>query len=158
MEAIKERILTAKAARLQDEAKRGIPADIGEHEPIIGMHECFGTCRFCGQSKWIQSSVELTRDEVDDEVTASCNCPDAQVERKQRERIRKAENNLEVLCMGLPEELVQYLKGGISAVLHGDIRKMTAYLPGDKKVEIGMTANDYVYVKTTATKTGRLEA
>ena len=50
-----------------------------------------GKCHYCGQSVFIQTVGELTQMELDNMATDKCMCPEAQSERRKRERKEKIE-------------------------------------------------------------------
>ena len=48
-----------------------------------------GTCHYCGQQVFIQTVGELDQSELDQMATDKCMCPEAQSERRKRERREK---------------------------------------------------------------------
>ena len=50
-----------------------------------------GTCQFCGQSLFIDTIGEVTQAELDSMATDKCMCPEAQSERRKKERKAKIE-------------------------------------------------------------------
>ena len=50
-----------------------------------------GTCAFCGQSVFVDTIGEVTQAELDSMATDKCMCPDAQSERRKKERKAKIE-------------------------------------------------------------------
>lgn len=50
-----------------------------------------GTCKFCGQSVFIDTVGEVTQAELDAMATEKCNCPAADQERRKKEREQKTE-------------------------------------------------------------------
>lgn len=50
-----------------------------------------GTCAFCGQTQFIDTIGEVTQAELDSMATDKCMCPEAQSEKRKKERKAKIE-------------------------------------------------------------------
>lgn len=50
-----------------------------------------GTCKFCGQTKMIQTVAPVSQAELDNMATDMCMCPEADKERRKKERKAKIE-------------------------------------------------------------------
>lgn len=53
-----------------------------------------GTCRYCGQAAIIESSEEMTQDELDREATRRCNCEAGESERRVLTMIEQGRKSL----------------------------------------------------------------
>lgn len=53
-----------------------------------------GTCKFCGQSKHIETIGEVSQDKLDEIATNECHCERAEFERRSAERREKVEKFL----------------------------------------------------------------
>ncbi len=55
------------------------------------MTQKTGTCRFCGQTKIIEVPDSMPQNEVDEEATLECKCPDAKVYKEKKEKEEQIE-------------------------------------------------------------------
>lgn len=51
--------------------------------------EQIGTCKYCGQTKMIQTIAPVSQAELDNMATDMCMCPEAKTERRKKERKAK---------------------------------------------------------------------
>jgi len=55
------------------------------------MKTATGACKYCGQIATIEVPKRFTQQEIDEEVTKKCDCPEAKAITKQQEMIASAE-------------------------------------------------------------------
>lgn len=58
------------------------------------MKTATGTCKYCGQIATLELPEKFTQEEIDEEVTRKCDCPEAQAATKQQEMIASAEGTI----------------------------------------------------------------
>lgn len=55
------------------------------------MKTATGACKFCGQIMTLEVPDKFTQEDIDQEATKKCNCPEAEAITKQQEMIASAE-------------------------------------------------------------------
>lgn len=73
-----------------------------------------GTCKFCGQTKMIQTIAPVSQAELDAMATDMCMCPDADKERRKKERQAKIEEFINHNFKD--EELREDIHGAVSMI------------------------------------------
>ena len=93
-------------------------------------HEQLGKCRFCGQTRMLETVGELSQDELDNMVTDLCYCPEADQLRRKKER----QDRIDMF-------VADHFKGHIKDKIYEAIDEVTE--SGNGILEIGFkTADD----------------
>lgn len=104
-----------------------------------------GYCRFCGQAIAIESSKELTDEQLVEEASFRCTCPEAQSKRKQEESKRIGKDAVEAL-FGDMREIAEYLRDGVELLTSGYIGSITVDTGSGTQAKLKVTAKGTVRV------------
>ena len=98
-----------------------------------------GTCKYCGQSKMIQTIGEVSQARLNEIATTECQCGGARAERELEERKTKIESFLNEV----PEFSRSFFKAAIEAAQNEDteIESVTIATSDGWKTKISMTGD-----------------
>ena len=123
------------------------------------MGKYVGACRFCGQT--IAAAQFESQEEADLEATRSCKCDQATREREHRERIERAEMNIDQLFgwgagnngfTQIDPELVADLKDKANRCGSGSIHSCTIVLRNGEIAQIRSGAKEIRVKRTKSIK------
>ena len=104
-----------------------------------------GVCQYCGQSMIIQTvGDDLTQGELDAKATDLCNCPEAQSERRKRERRERIDHYVK---KHFDPDLREFIKRAIKMVEDQDVSDFNVKLTDDRMVKIWLDSDAYIHVK-----------
>ena len=66
------------------------------------MKNVQGKCLFCGQYRAIEVPDTFTEEDIDEEVTKKCDCPEAKADTDKKEKIATSEAKVKEIFEGLP--------------------------------------------------------
>lgn len=114
-----------------------------------------GVCQYCGQSMIIQTVGDnLTQGELDAKATDLCNCPEAQSERRKRERKEKVDKFVKKHFSPELSSLIHY---AIKMVEQQDLVEYQSKLPDDRIVKIWLDNDQYLRIKIKKTEDEELK-
>lgn len=117
-----------------------------------------GACPYCGQMKDIEvlNEAEVSTEMIDDMVMLQCDCQEAINEQRRRNKIEKAEKDIESLFADAD---------GIQAILKEGLRQLVGYQIDSLTIKNGLvsaklaeTAKGGIKVERTITKKESLES
>ena len=84
-------------------------------EEQAGMHDVYGTCRFCSQMRavWVKKPEEYSQDDIDRIATSECECPGALKEGKKQQLMN---SGAEAIRMTLTDK---HRKGAAAVMMAG---------------------------------------
>lgn len=83
-----------------------------------------GACRFCGQSRLLETIGELTQEEADERATMECTCSDAKVMQNRQRKIDKANEWAEGYFENMPD-VIPLFKEAFRAVANHEVDKIS---------------------------------
>lgn len=108
--------------------------------------EQIGRCRFCGQTRMLETVGELSQEELDNMATDLCRCPDADMVRRKKERQDRIDEFIE-----------DHFEGHIKNVIYDAIKEVTqadsevseiAYkTKSDMSIRVYVDADYYLHIK-----------
>ena len=102
-----------------------------------------GTCAFCGQSIFVNPIGEVTQGELDAMATDKCMCPEAQSERRKKERKAKIEA---YIGKHFNEELGDFVRSAI-AMVEGFICDKISINYDSKTCTIWLDSDSWLHLK-----------
>ena len=66
------------------------------------MKNVQGKCVFCGQYRAIEVPDTFNQDDIDEEVTKKCECPEAKIDTEKKEKIATSEAKVKEIFEGSP--------------------------------------------------------
>lgn len=107
-----------------------IPKDIKRGTFLGGMHQFYGVCKFCRQTRMMAFVDEdVPQDEVDKAATLACDCQEAKDFKRIQEAADKAKSNLRTLNEQMEthfsEEVEQMCDKAIDLIAAGTIEKIS---------------------------------
>ncbi len=118
--------------------------------------EQIGTCRFCGQTRVIETLKELTQLELDEAATENCICEGA-IEDK-RKRARRTKINEFVNRKFGENKLADSIRSLADLVEDGTFEEVTFKLYKDKIVRIWKDSEFNIYIRIKRTEQDELKA
>lgn len=103
-----------------------------------------GFCAYCGQAVFIQTVGEVGQDELDRMATDKCMCPQAQSERRKKERKEKIGKYVDKhfdVNMGL------FIESLIKMVEDQELTNVTLQLPDERVCKIWLDSDSYLHIK-----------
>lgn len=113
--------------------------------------ENIGSCRYCGQTAILDVEV-ATKDTADEEATLKCNCDGAKNYKYKLERIKKANDNIELAFHESYHDTEYLLKAAVPALIDYKIAKMTVDTGAGTKGEIKLTNKGNIKVSKSISK------
>lgn len=113
-----------------------------------------GTCRYCGQSVFIDTQEDLSPHDLDMMATDKCTCPEAQSERRKRERKEKLDKFVKKHFSPEISNLIHYV---IKMVEEADLVDFQVKLPDDRIVKIWLDNDQYLRIKIKKTEDEELK-
>lgn len=102
-----------------------------------------GTCAFCGQSIFVNPIGEVTQAELDSMATDKCMCPEAQSERRKKERKAKIEAYIN---KHFDERLGKYVREAIAMVEDFEVDKISINYDS-KTLTIWLDSDSWLHLK-----------
>lgn len=103
-----------------------------------------GKCRFCGQTAIIQTVGEISQDERDIMATDKCMCPEAQSERRKKERREAIEK---FVRKNFDVDMRHFIHRLVQMVTNNDFTEITLVLPDERSVRIWIDSGAYIHIK-----------
>lgn len=107
-----------------------------------------GTCEFCGQSMMVDADQGASQAEVDALASSLCMCPDAQSDRRKKERRKKiaafVSKNFDEATAFLVNETIMAIEGR-------DIDEATYKLTDDRTARLWLDNDDYLRIRVKKT-------
>ena len=103
-----------------------------------------GKCRYCGQTAIIQTVGEISQEERDIMATNKCMCPEAQSERRKKERREAIEKFVK---KNFDEYMRHFIHRLVQMVTNNDLTEIAFVLPDERSVRIWLDAQAYIHIK-----------
>lgn len=103
-----------------------------------------GKCRYCGQTAIIETVGEISQDERDIMATEKCMCPEAQSERRKKERREAIER---FVRKNFDEDMRHFIHRLVQMVTNNDLTEITLILPDERSVRIWIDSGAYIHIK-----------
>ena len=103
-----------------------------------------GKCRFCGQTAIIQTVGEVSQEERDIMATDKCMCPQAQSERRKKERREAIERFVK---KNFDVDMRHFIHRLVQMVTNNDLTEITLVLPDERSVRIWIDSGAYIHIK-----------
>lgn len=131
-----------------------------EQEMPEGLHEQFGECRYCGQSKLLRTAAPWSEEDCNEAATEMCSCASAREyarKKKRKENVIQAikENFGEKAALQLPE-VEEIMMAAVESITEDKIDSVTVKT-GNAKCCLSSTAKGTVKVARTVTKNDSME-
>ena len=115
-----------------------------------------GVCRFCGQVKMLKVTDKTTQEQLDERVTAECDCQGAKAykekkkaeERLEEQKTAAINTTIELFHEDLPE-IEKMLNSSIQLLVDGEVEKVT--------VKTGEKVTGQIGIKGDKIKVERIE-
>ena len=102
-----------------------------------------GICAFCGQSIFVDTIGEVTQAELDSMATDKCMCPEAQSERRKKERKAKIEAYIN---KHFDERLGKFVREAIAMVEDFEVDKISINYDS-KTLTIWLDSDSWLHLK-----------
>ena len=102
-----------------------------------------GVCAYCGQSMTIETVGDVSQDERDNMATAKCMCPQAQSERRKKERKQKISDYIK---KHFTPERATFVRAAIDLVEGCDLDKVSLNYDS-KTCTIWLDGDSYLHLK-----------
>ena len=102
-----------------------------------------GTCAFCGQSIFVNPIGEVTQAELDSMATDKCMCPEAQSERRKKERKAKIEAYIN---KHFNERMGKFVREAIAMVEDFEVDKISINYDS-KTLTIWLDSDSWLHLK-----------
>ena len=112
-------------------------------------------CRFCGQVVQMED-VDLTEEQAQEEATMRCKCIDAIRYRKEKNRRKKALENVKTLFGSEREAVLNLLNNAVESIGDDEMERITVNLYGGVKCTISQNSKGEINVERTVTKKQKL--
>lgn len=83
-----------------------------------------GTCKYCGQSRIIQTIGEITQARADEIASEQCDCEGAKVEQNRERKIKRADEWAENRFINTPE-VITLFKQAFRSVANHEVEQIT---------------------------------
>jgi len=114
-----------------------------------------GTCRYCGQSVLVSNApVGASEHDLDMLATDQCMCPEAQSERRKKERKEKIEK---FINKHFDPELIDLINAVILMIEQSGLVEFTCKLPDERNVKIWLDNDAYLRIKIKKTEDEELK-
>lgn len=114
-----------------------------------------GTCRYCGQRVFLEAAADdLSEHDLDMLATDKCMCPQAQSERRKRERKETLDKFIKKHFSPEISNLIHYV---IQMVEEYDLVEFTCKLPDERMVKIWLDNDAYLRIKIKKTEDEELK-
>lgn len=113
-----------------------------------------GFCAYCGQAVFIQTVGEVGQDELDRMATDKCMCPEAQSERRKKERKEKIDRYVK---KHFDVDMKPFVERLIKMVEEQDLTNVTLQLPDDRVCKIWLDSDSYLHIKVKKTDDDELK-
>ena len=121
----------------------------------MGKQKHTAECRFCGQVEQIEG-VDLTEEQAEEEATMRCKCSDAVIYRKEKNRKKKALENVKTLFGSEREAVLNLLNNAVESICDDEMERITVNLYGGVKCTISQNSKGEINVERTVTKKQKL--
>lgn len=122
-----------------------------------------GACKFCGQTAIKRALMKWTDEEVDELVTETCECTEAEFYTARKRRKERAHNRI-IFLFGegnkfetVPERAEQLMHEIVEVIGDLEIQGATIKIGNGTKAEISMTTKDKIKVTRTKTEKSAYE-
>lgn len=135
-----------------------------EQKHIGGVTTVTGACRFCGQVATRKALEEWGNDEIDELITETCDCPEADNYAFKKQQKETADEQIEKLFgtgkrdLEVPEAVADLLHKAVHPIREGCIASVTIDAGNGVKGRINMTTKGNIKVTRTKTDTSAYEA
>ena len=102
-----------------------------------------GTCHYCGQSIFVNPIGEVTQAELDSKATDKCMCPEAQSERRKKERKAKIEAYIN---KHFNERMGKFVREAIALVEDFEVDKISINYDS-KTLTIWLDSDSWLHLK-----------
>lgn len=116
--------------------------------------ENYGNCEFCGQVMLVDANEGASQAELDALASSLCMCPDAQSDRRKKERKKKIEKFVD---KNFYEPVVPIIHATIQAIEQRDIEDVTFKLSDERTAKIWLDSDDYLRIKVKKTNEEELK-
>ena len=110
-----------------------------------------GYCRFCGQSRMVDSDPGMTEEELNKLATSECTCPGATREAWKNSVLEVYDQNLEVL-FGKKPELKKLMREAGKLIMSDGIKKINITEVQGKNIAVNLKDNGLCVTITNRTK------
>lgn len=117
--------------------------------------ELYGTCQYCGQMAAVEANEDATQGELDAIASDKCMCPEAQSDRRKKERKKKIDSFVNKHFCDELATIIHYL---IKVVEEQNIEDAVLKLPDGKSVKIWLDGDRYLRIKVKKTEDEELKA
>lgn len=124
------------------------------------MQTLTGVCKYCGQTKVINvpDELDMSIDDIDQQATKECNCPEATHERRKKETYDRAEAVIDSMFPSDDSMNIRYLlKKSAEMIVDGTIAG-TKIDDGSRTISIKMTGKGTIKVEKKITRKETREA
>ena len=108
--------------------------------------EQIGRCRFCGQTRMLETVGELSQDELDNMATDLCNCPEADTIRRKKERQDKIDEFVEMHFKGHIKDKIYEAIEEVTTLGNG-INEIAYKTADDMSIRVYVDADYYLHIK-----------
>lgn len=135
-----------------------------EKEDCGGVTIITGTCKFCRQTAARKALEEWGMEEINELVTETCGCLDAQIYSSKKRQKERAKARIDLLfgkdnkSVTIPDAAVDLLHEAVYPVCEGFIQNVTVDIGNGVKGKISITQKGTVKVARTKTDTSTYEA
>lgn len=89
-----------------------------------GLPSTMGTCKYCGQSRIVQTVGEITQAKADEIASEQCDCQGAKVEQNRQRKIKKANEWAQQRFENTPE-VISLFKEAIRSITNNEVEKVS---------------------------------
>lgn len=106
-----------------------------------------GTCKYCGQSKILQTVGDISQKEADERASLECDCTEAKKMQNRQSKINKANKWVEGYFENCPE-LISLFKVVFDSVANNDVDKVSIKR-GERTHSIFLDSDGYLTIKSS---------
>ena len=107
----------------------------------------YGTCRFCGQVRQIETAAGWDQEQVDEAASTSCSCPGAEDDRHGKKIKVKGHEAVDRQFHAIPEGVREIIHSAVDLIVTGEIKKLSIDTGRKTKVSISATAKGGIKVE-----------
>lgn len=89
-----------------------------------GLPSTMGTCKYCGQTRLVQTVGDITQAKADEIASEQCDCQGAKVEQNRQRKIKKANEWAEQRFENTPE-VISLFKESIRSITNREVEKVS---------------------------------
>lgn len=116
-----------------------------------------GRCRFCGQSRMLETIGELSQDELDNIATDLCYCPEADQVRRKKERQEKIDAFVNDHFKGHIQKLIYMAIDEVREYGNG-IAEISIKTSDDMSIRIWVDSDAWLHIKAKTVEDYELKA